>query len=177
MTHHLSSSDISILLTRNEQFFLYQEIQVKGCISIHNNSNSFNFYRVFKYFFNKHGYNFDDTSKIGFTRSIKIFWNKDYDLMVFFHGATSKILLRDSNYSLDVVMWLKSGKSSISMTEVIITSILRRFDQKTKGFSWFTFNNFGLALDMVLKFYTSEDIVLQIKVRNFFCTNFDLCRR
>ena len=63
------------------------------------------------------------------------------------------------------------------MREVIITSVLRRFDQKTKGFFWFTFNNFGVALDMVLKFYTSEDIVLQIKVRNTFWTNFYLFRR
>ena len=48
---------------------------------------------------------------------IKPFQNKGYDV-------TKKILLRDSNYIVDVVMWPKFGNSSISMREVIITSSL-----------------------------------------------------
>ena len=36
-------------------------------------SNSFSLLWVFKYWFNKHGYNFDDVSKNGYSRS---FWNK-----------------------------------------------------------------------------------------------------
>ena len=38
--------------------------------------------------------------------------------------VTSKILLHDSNYIVDVVMGSKFGDSSISMREVTITSIL-----------------------------------------------------
>ena len=50
---------------------------------------------------------------------IKLFWNKVYDITTSVHDVTNKILSRDSNYIVDAVMW-----SSISTTEVIITSIL-----------------------------------------------------
>ena len=41
------------------------------------------------------------------------------------HDVTNKILWRDLNYIVDVVMWPKFGdSSSSSMREVIITSIL-----------------------------------------------------
>ena len=39
----------------------------KDCII----SNSFNFFKVFKDFFNKHGYNFDDVSKNGYLGLLK----------------------------------------------------------------------------------------------------------
>ena len=48
---------------------------------------------------------------------IKLFWNKGYDV-------AKKISLRDSNYTVDVVMWPKFRNSSISIREVIINSIL-----------------------------------------------------
>ena len=57
--------------------------------------------------------------------NIKIFWNKGYDVTMPVHDVTSKILWRDLNYIVDVVMWPKFGdSSSSSMREVIITSIL-----------------------------------------------------
>ena len=55
---------------------------------------------------------------------IKVFWNKGYDVIMPVHDATNKILWRDSNYNVDVVMWPKFGNSSSSMREVSITSIL-----------------------------------------------------
>ena len=55
---------------------------------------------------------------------IKIFRNKCYDVIIYDDDVTNKILLRDSNYIVDVVMLQNIGNSSISMTEVIITSIL-----------------------------------------------------
>ena len=55
---------------------------------------------------------------------IKVFWNKGYDVMIFVLVVTNKFLSRDSNYIVDVVMWPKFGNSSISMVQVIITSIL-----------------------------------------------------
>ena len=55
---------------------------------------------------------------------IKLFLKKGYDVIIFVHEVTSKILSRDSYYTVDVVIWPKFGNSSISMREVIITSIL-----------------------------------------------------
>ena len=54
----------------------------------------------------------------------KIFWSKGYDVINSVHNVTNKILSRDSNYIVDVVMWPKFGNSSISMSEVIVTSVL-----------------------------------------------------
>ena len=55
---------------------------------------------------------------------IKIFWKKGYDVIIFVYGVINKILSRDSNYNVNVVMWLKFGNSSISVREVFITSII-----------------------------------------------------
>ena len=55
---------------------------------------------------------------------IKIFWKKGYDVIIYVHDVTNKILSCDSNYIVDVVMWPKFGNSNISMREVIIISIL-----------------------------------------------------
>ena len=55
---------------------------------------------------------------------IKFLWNKGYDIIMPVHDVTKNILWRDSNHIVDVVMWPKFGKSSSSMREVIITSIL-----------------------------------------------------
>ena len=54
---------------------------------------------------------------------IKLFCNKGYGAIIFVHDLTNKILLRDSNYIVDVVILLTFGNSSI-MREVMITSIL-----------------------------------------------------
>ena len=61
---------------------------------------------------------------------VMVFWNKGYDIIISPNDITNKILfyfiflLRDSNYVVDVVMWPKFGNPSISMREVVITSIL-----------------------------------------------------
>ena len=55
---------------------------------------------------------------------ITVFWNKGYDVMIRVDDVINKILSRDSNYIVDVFMWPKFGNSSISMREVITTSIL-----------------------------------------------------
>ena len=61
---------------------------------------------------------------------IKEFWNKDFDVIFYFHDVTNTILSRDLSGIVDVAMWPKFGNYSISMREVIITSILQGFDQK-----------------------------------------------
>ena len=89
---------------------------------------------------------------------IKVFWSKGYNVIVSFHDS-NKMLSCDSNYVVNVVMWPKFGNSSISIREVIITSILWGFDQQKINFferwSWFQLNNLGLILGMPWKFYTS----------------------
>ena len=55
---------------------------------------------------------------------IPVFWNKGYDVIISVDDATNKFLSRDSNYIVHVFMWPKFGNYSISMREVITTSIL-----------------------------------------------------
>ena len=54
---------------------------------------------------------------------VKVFWNKDYDVIVSGHDVTNKILSLNSNYIVDVAI-VFFGNSSISMRRVIMTSIL-----------------------------------------------------
>ena len=55
---------------------------------------------------------------------IRVFWNKGYNVIIYVHEITNKILSHDSNYIVDAVMWAKFAQPSISMREVIIISIL-----------------------------------------------------
>ena len=65
---------------------------------------------------------------------IKAFWNNDYDVIIYVHDFTNKILSRNSNYIIDLVMWPKFGNCSNSMRKVIITPILKGFDQTNRFF-------------------------------------------
>ena len=40
----------------------------------------------------------------------KIFQNKGYDVVIVDYDVTNKIISRDSNYIVDLVMWPKFGK-------------------------------------------------------------------
>ena len=55
---------------------------------------------------------------------IMVFQNKDDNVIFLVHDITNKNLLRDSNYITDMVMWPNFVKSSVSMRQVIVTSIL-----------------------------------------------------
>ena len=55
---------------------------------------------------------------------LTVFWNKGYDVIIPVNDVTKKILSCDSNYIVDVLTSPKIGNSSISMREVITTSIL-----------------------------------------------------
>ena len=55
---------------------------------------------------------------------IMIFRNKGYDVKIRDYDVNNKIVSCYSNDIVDVVMWPKFGNSSISMRELIITSIL-----------------------------------------------------
>ena len=57
-------------------------------------------------------------------RKINIFKKKDSDVMIVEYDVINEVLSRDSNYIVNVVMWPKFDNCSISMREVITTSIL-----------------------------------------------------
>ena len=38
---------------------------------------------------------------------VKGIWNKDYNVIIYFHDATNKVLSSASNYIVDLVMWQK----------------------------------------------------------------------
>ena len=61
---------------------------------------------------------------------INLFKNKGCDVVIADFDISNKILSRNSNYIVDEVMWPKFGNCNISVREVIITSILQKFDQK-----------------------------------------------
>ena len=75
----------------------------------------------------------------------------------------------------------KFGNPSIFMREVIITSNLQGLDQKKlfffDGWSWFKFNNLGMALGVTLKFYISVSKGLKLQVRKFRELKSYVCRR
>ena len=108
---------------------------------------------------------------------IKLIWNNGYDVIIFVYGAINNILSCDSNDILYGIIWPKFGNSSISMREVIITSILSVFDQKNHYFffflggrgwwSWFKFNNLGLVRGTNLKLYSSVEKRLKLKFKMF----------
>ena len=44
---------------------------------------------------------------------MKVFWNKDCDAIICVHDVTNKILSRDWNYIVIVVIWPKFGNSTL----------------------------------------------------------------
>ena len=55
---------------------------------------------------------------------IKLFWNKNSDVIVSVYDVTNKIVPCDSYYIVDVIMRPKFGNSSTYIREVVMTSIL-----------------------------------------------------
>ena len=103
---------------------------------------------------------------------IKIFWNNVYDVMIFVHDVTNKVLPLDSYHVVDAVMSPKFGNSITSTREVINNlNFIKIWQEKPhfEGLPWFKFNNLGLALGIALKFYTSVAKESKLKVRKFWC--------
>ena len=70
---------------------------------------------------------------------INIFWNKGYDI-ISIHDFASIILSGVSSYIVDVVIWPKSGNSSISTREV---KDLNRENNFSIEWSWFKLFGIG----------------------------------
>ena len=100
--------------------------------------------------------------------TIKVFWNKGSEWIIYIHDSTIKILSSSSSYKVYVVMnQILVGYSSIFMGEVITSQIIYGFVQKAdfEGWSWFNINNLGLALGMALRLYSSVAERLKLKVK------------
>ena len=102
---------------------------------------------------------------------IKVFRNKSYDVIISIHDVTRKILSRDSNYIVDLVMKQKFVNCNISVN----SNFVRIWSENTLffrgGCCWFKFNNLELALTMALKFYISVGKGLKLKFKKFWGTN------
>ena len=59
---------------------------------------------------------------------IKPFWNEGFVVITFAHDLNNKILLRDSNYIVDVALWPKFGNSSVEPREVIKTTLTSKWN-------------------------------------------------
>ena len=66
---------------------------------------------------------------------IKVFWDKDCNIIIFVQEVTNKNLL------LQILLWIWSFNQSLV----------------TDRNSWFIFNDLGLALDVSMKFYVSGE--------------------
>ena len=78
---------------------------------------------------------------------ITVLWSKDYDVTISVYEVIIKILLRDSNYIVNVILWPKFGNCSISTRELIIALILIGLDWKSsfwKRWPCFESNNLGI---------------------------------
>ena len=67
---------------------------------------------------------------------IKVSWNNGYAVTISVCHVTNKVLSPDSNYIVDVVMWLTFGSFSVSMREAIITSNTRNLSLRVPV-EWF----------------------------------------
>ena len=101
---------------------------------------------------------------------VKVFWNKDYDVIISVCDVTKKFLSRDLNYIVDVVCDQSLVTSAFLWEELSEPQFYKDLTRKTsffEGCSWLKFNNLGLALGMALTFYTIVTKGLKLKVRKF----------
>ena len=54
-------------------------------------------------------------------RKITVFWRKGHDIIIHVDDLTNRVLSHDSNWFVDLFMWPKVDKSSITMVEVMIS--------------------------------------------------------
>ena len=125
LTHHLSSADISIFLPKISKFCYIKKYSYRFhldtwflIILTFLESLRIVLINIVKVLMMSAKMATPDLLKI------KIFWKETHDVSISAHDVTSTILSRDLNYIVNVVMWPKFGNSSISLREVIITSIL-----------------------------------------------------
>ena len=99
---------------------------------------------------------------------MKIFWDKSCNVIIFAHGVTKKNLFGQSNFTIAMDMWPKFDNSGSSMREVIMPSILERFDQEIHFFWGMLFVHWfgtGTRYDSEIMHKCGKRV--KIKVRKF----------
>ena len=71
------------------------------------------------------------SAKLATPDFLNLFWNKDYEVMIFVFDITNKILSRNSNSIVDLVMLPKFANSSISMRKVTLMRLKWIWPEKT----------------------------------------------
>ena len=147
----MSSADISIFSPKSSNFFILRNTDIVFYCII---SNFLTFFWLLKSSSDKHGCNLLFSTKsviLGLLITMFLRQTSAYDV-------TNKNLSRKLNYIVGVVAWSKFGNFSIFMSEVTTTTNLKGLGQKNQlfeAYSWFKFDNFGLAIGMAWKIYTS----------------------
>ena len=99
---------------------------------------------------------------------ITVFWNKGYDVIIPDDDVTTKFY-----HVIQVILQMRSCDQSLVTLAFLWEKLsqpqfYKDLTRKTKffeGWSWFKFNDLGLALGTNLKFYTSAVKGLKVKVR------------
>ena len=112
MTAPLSSADITIFFTRNQQLLLYQKADI-DCILTRNSFLLTLFESLKVVLINMVAILIMSAklATLGLLK-IKLLWNKGYDVIISVHYVISKILSRDSNYIVDVILRSKFCNSA-----------------------------------------------------------------
>ena len=101
---------------------------------------------------------------------ITVFWNKGYDVIISVDDVINKFCL-----VIQIILKMCSCDQSLVTVAFLWEKLsqpqfYKDLARKTAFFeewSWFKFNNFGLALDTNLKFYNSMAKGLKLKIRKF----------
>ena len=104
---------------------------------------------------------------------IRIFWNKGYDIIISWRHPQIFITWFKFYYRCGHVtkVWQLYHFYEKSYHNLDFIRIWLEKPFFFEGWSWFKFNNFGLALDTNLEFYTSVAKVLKLKVKNIWRPN------
>ena len=101
---------------------------------------------------------------------ITVFWNKGYDVVIPVDDVNNKILSRDPHYIVQCSCHQNLVTLAFLWEKLSQLQFYKDLTRKTtffEGWSWFKFNNLGLALGTNLNFYTSLAKGLKLKVKKF----------
>ena len=101
---------------------------------------------------------------------ITVFWNKGYGVIILVDDVTNKFY-----HVVQIILYMCSCNQSLVTVAFVWAKLpqpqfckdMTRKTASFEGWSWFKFNNFGLALGTNLKFYISLAKRLKLKVREF----------
>ena len=97
---------------------------------------------------------------------VRVFGKKEYGVIISVQDITNEIISHHSSNIADAIIWPKSGNCSISLREVTITSILKRFNPKKRD-ALGASSIIWVALAMVSRIQTSVAKNWKLTVNKF----------